>query len=152
MQHQMTDAEQIRTFILAGNATITLVSEKTGKRYTFKVVRARNARNGSRPWFVSVLYGPDNTGDFTHIGTIFQSTTDNDVRMVPRFWTKRGGSQTDPRFAAFRFLLGCLDAGRIAAALQVWHEGRCGRCGRTLTVPESIEAGIGPECAEKMAA
>jgi hypothetical protein len=29
----------------------------------------------------------------------------------------------------------------------VWHEGRCGRCGRKLTVPESIESGFGPECA-----
>jgi hypothetical protein len=30
--------------------------------------------------------------------------------------------------------------------LEVWHEGRCGACGRRLTVPESIERGLGPEC------
>jgi hypothetical protein len=35
--------------------------------------------------------------------------------------------------------------------LEVWHEGRCGRCGRRLTVPESIESGLGPECATKAA-
>jgi len=23
---------------------------------------------------------------------------------------------------------------------------RCGRCGRVLTVPESVESGFGPEC------
>jgi len=28
----------------------------------------------------------------------------------------------------------------------VFHEGACGRCGRTLTVPESIASGFGPEC------
>ena len=32
--------------------------------------------------------------------------------------------------------------------LEVWHEGRCGRCNRALTVPESIASGIGPECAK----
>ncbi len=30
------------------------------------------------------------------------------------------------------------------------HEGRCGRCGRTLTVPESVTEGIGPECRKIM--
>jgi hypothetical protein len=30
--------------------------------------------------------------------------------------------------------------------LEIWHEGRCGRCGRKLTVPESIHNGYGPEC------
>lgn len=34
--------------------------------------------------------------------------------------------------------------------IEVWHEGRCGRCARRLTVPESILIGIGPECAEIM--
>src|SRR5271157_2617898 len=29
------------------------------------------------------------------------------------------------------------------------HEGRCCRCGRELTVPASIHAGMGPDCAEK---
>ena len=29
--------------------------------------------------------------------------------------------------------------------LEVWHEGRCGKCGRKLIVPESIARGIGPE-------
>lgn len=30
--------------------------------------------------------------------------------------------------------------------VEIWHEGKCGRCGRQLTVPESIESGFGPEC------
>lgn len=36
--------------------------------------------------------------------------------------------------------------GVIPPSLEVWHEGRCGRCGRALTVPESIASGIGPVC------
>jgi hypothetical protein len=34
--------------------------------------------------------------------------------------------------------------------LIVHHENHCGRCGRTLTVPESVERGIGPDCLAKM--
>jgi hypothetical protein len=34
--------------------------------------------------------------------------------------------------------------------IDVWHESRCGRCGRKLTVPESIESGFGPECLTKV--
>jgi len=40
----------------------------------------------------------------------------------------------------------------IDKGFALHHEGKCGRCGRKLTVPLSIETGIGPECASKMAA
>lgn len=40
-------------------------------------------------------------------------------------------------------------AGQDLPECEVWHEGRCGRCGRKLTVPESIETGIGPDCAKR---
>ena len=33
-----------------------------------------------------------------------------------------------------------------AAGYKVHHEGKCGRCGRKLTTPESCLRGIGPEC------
>ena len=36
-------------------------------------------------------------------------------------------------------------------SFTVHHEGKCGCCGRSLTVPESIKRGIGPECWSRMA-
>lgn len=36
----------------------------------------------------------------------------------------------------------------IPASVEIWHEGRCCRCNRKLTVPASIELGLGPDCAE----
>jgi hypothetical protein len=33
---------------------------------------------------------------------------------------------------------------------EIRHVGKCGRCGRTLTDPDSINRGIGPDCAEMM--
>jgi hypothetical protein len=38
----------------------------------------------------------------------------------------------------------------IPGMLEIWHEGRCGRCSRKLTVPESLKSGFGPECAGKV--
>lgn len=35
------------------------------------------------------------------------------------------------------------------AGFHFHHVGKCGRCGRKLTTPKSIETGLGPEC-EKM--
>jgi hypothetical protein len=34
----------------------------------------------------------------------------------------------------------------LPECIEIWHEGKCGKCGRQLTVPSSIETGIGPEC------
>lgn len=58
-----------------------------------------------------------------------------------------------PSALAFRWFFKRLSEGRDLGGprgVTVRHEGRCGRCGRTLTVPASIDSGIGPDCAERM--
>jgi hypothetical protein len=52
-------------FALAGNATFTLQSQKTGTRFTFKV---RVAEDNATMSFVSVLIGPDNERDYRYLG------------------------------------------------------------------------------------
>jgi hypothetical protein len=46
----------------------------------------------------------------------------------------------------FKTLLESIAKGALPSGWEFRHEGRCGRCGRTLTVPESIDSGFGPEC------
>lgn len=43
------------------------------------------------------------------------------------------------------------EAARTAATFEALldHQSRCRRCGRPLTDPTSVEAGIGPECARQ---
>lgn len=41
-----------------------------------------------------------------------------------------------------------LDQGSLPESVEVWHEGGCCHCNRKLTVPASIELGMGPDCAE----
>ncbi len=58
--------------------------------------------------------------------------------------------ETAPVKAFLYFYNAVVVAGQLPGTLEVRHEGSCGRCGRKLTVPASIDAGIGPECAGKL--
>lgn len=152
----LSDAVQSLKFLLAGNATITVVSKKTGTRYTFSVKKAKcrvHSGNGrtnlsamnscddckkADMYFVSLLAGPDNTSDFQYLGII----DSNGFRLTGK--SRMNDSSTPVK--AFRFTFENLVACNIPEVLEIWHEGRCGRCGRKLTVPSSIESGFGPEC------
>lgn len=131
-------------FALAGNATFTVVSRVTGTRYTYKVSR----RDDNSPWYiVGVLTGPDNDRSYTYIGSV---GWDRERYPNPRFFPRRG-VEAPPSANAFKWVL---ETGLVNdnawERVDFHHAGRCGRCGRTLTVPESIETGFGPECANKV--
>lgn len=129
----------LKAFILAGNATVTVRSQKTGTRFTFKV---RQPKPDS-PHFVSLMNGPDNEGDFAFIGSVFASGE-------YRHGTRSAISPDAPSAKAARWVVSRVMADKPLDGCEVWHEGRCGKCNRKLTVPESIESGIGPECAKKL--
>lgn len=151
----LTDPEAIEQFIFAGNATFTLVSKKTLKRFTYRVRRADARSNFSaediafRPWFISLLTGPDNDGSFTYLGAVFP------VKQHPGKWTYAHSHKSpltinEPSAYALEWFCWSLATrSPKLSEIEVWHEGRCGRCGRKLTVPESIATGFGPECADR---
>lgn len=135
----MRTAEEIKTFVTAGRAVVTLKSKKTGTRYTYKVRRVPD----SNRFFVSLLSGPDNTSNYSYIGLM----ECNSFRTT----AKSNASDGTPSVQAFKyFCKSVMQQATIPEALEVHHEGKCGKCGRALTVPESIERGIGPECWSKM--
>lgn len=141
------EGERIAQFALAGNATLTLRSAVTGTRFTFKVRLApnqdENTPTSRRTWFVKLLCGSDNNRDYRYIGFIRDGRF---VHGAGRSWT----SSEAPSVIAFGWFARTVLFGQKAfEKLEVWHEGCCGRCGRRLTVPESIETGMGPECAAK---
>lgn len=144
---QIISAALALKFMLAGNAYFTLVSTTTGKRFTYRVVMPKKARTrdaGAQPWYyVSLLNGPDNTSNYTWMGTLIGDGSFKQAR------TKLVGMDA-PSMLAFTWTLKHLRTGRFPDKLDFWHEGRCGRCGRLLTVPSSIAAGIGPECAGRV--
>ena len=133
---QLISNENVAKFVKAGNALITLQSAKTGAHYTYRV---RKAEDGNIH-FVSLLTGNDNTSDYTYIGIL--------TRQGFRITGKSRLTAASTPVRAFDFFTKRID--NIPQDLKVYHEGKCCRCGRTLTTPESIEAGIGPECAKYM--
>ena len=134
--HRFTSASDALSFLQAGNATITAVSIATGVRFTYRVRES----NDGKVLFVSLLNGPGNETDYTYMGIIRGSkfTRTNNSKVT----------QDAPSYKAFCWVHQQLSMDRIPTTLEIWHEGRCGRCNRLLTVPESIAAGIGPECSK----
>lgn len=133
--HRLFDTEDTKRFLLAGNARVTLVSKKTGARFTYRVRQSKD----KRVHFVSLLTGSDNESSYTYMGMLregkFAQTAKSPIEG------------TAPSVKAFFWFHDNLFIeNRIVDTLEVWHEGKCGRCNRSLTVPESILNGIGPEC------
>jgi Family of unknown function (DUF6011) len=142
--HRFTSIEDAKRFALAGNAIITLQSLRSGTHFTFKITQPgfeKQAERGYQPqaiWFVKLLTsGSADEGDFTYLGMI---SSDKQFRL-----TKASRANDDsPSVKALRFFLALK---QLHPELAVRHENHCGRCGRTLTHPESIDLGIGPDCA-----
>lgn len=159
-----------RAWILAGNATFTLVSNRTGARYTYKVRRNKLTTSPGGSYAVLLLTGSDNESNFAYLGALHPR-----LRKVPagpfdieeEIWEFHRGKRSE--YAAesmpittFIWMWRRLEADRpltyditvggagTSGGATLLHAGRCGRCGRLLTVPESIESGYGPECVSKI--
>lgn len=136
----LTDSAAILKFMTAGKATFTLRSRESGVRYTYKMTK----KDGSDDfWFVNRLSGPDNNDDYFYIGYVRQVRGEGFLA----FGAKAGRGH-EISVKAFEWYLCRLQQKpeHAIASVEFWHEGRCGRCNRKLTVPESIESGFGPEC------
>ncbi len=133
-----------QAYCLAGRAVVTIKSITTGTRFTLRIKRDPD----KKPlWFVSLLTGPENDSDYQYMGIITPKGSGYTPGVTTYFnfrvTAKSRIGVTAPSMLAASFLATHFEDPRM----EVWHEGRCGRCGRTLTVPESIASGIGPTCA-----
>lgn len=129
-----TDVQELKTFILAGNARFSVRSEKTMRHFTYK---ARKPSDGQTTFIHRLAFG----GTYVYLGTIFPNGDFIPTRKTSP--SEIGGEA----FIAFDWLWRWLnDRGRMPLNVTIWHEGRCGMCGRDLTDPVSIKAGYGPDC------
>ncbi|WP_419655485.1 hypothetical protein Dvar_45680 [Desulfosarcina variabilis str. Montpellier] len=123
-------------FIKAGKAIFTIQNVETGNRFTYKAKKA----DKDDVWFISVLNGPDNYSNYQYIGCLFG----DDFRLTKKSKITRDA----PSYKAFAWTWTRLQQNNLPFNVEIHHEGRCGRCGRRLTVPSSIETGYGEECAK----
>lgn len=135
-----------KDFILAGNAIFTISSlALEGGHRTYKVCKVE-FEGGHEPfYFAKLLRGPDNTSDYAYMGRVRPETG----KLTA---TNKSPSGVE-KWPAWQYLAGVLMAiwiGEDLEGIDVQHAGRCGRCGRLLTDPRSIELGIGPVCREAL--
>ena len=126
-------------FFTAGRAVFTVDNGK-GQHYTFRIGR----RNENQPLFVGLLTGPNNENSFTYLG-IFKPET-NEIRLTAK---SRYTDETLP-VKVVRWAVKAVAANKIPKGYSIQHAGKCCRCGRTLTTPESVNRGWGPECDKYM--
>lgn len=140
---ELVDPARTVTFLLAGNAHVTFQSRRTGTRFTYRV-RAADPRPGDDrepPHFVAVLTAPDH---YDYLGCVFD-------RRTYKHGKKSRIGEYAPSAVAFGWVWDQLQMGRMHPELAVYHEGRCGKCGRRLTTVESILSGLGPVCGGRSA-
>jgi len=146
-RHQIatTDPQTIERFAKGGNAIITVVSMRSGSRMTYRVAKL------DRIFAIKVLSGPDNSDPklYQYIGKAYLDRQDRFVHGGPK---ARAGVDA-PSVQLFTWFWRNLHAALRGTSntldqCEVWHEGRCGKCGHRLTVPESLATGLGPECSK----
>lgn len=143
----LTDAPTALRFLLAGDARLTIRDEAFGRRFTYRIAapKADTERGGRVTDFTSnvrFVNLADNEDTRQFLGTIFVAD------RVFRTSRKSRVSPDAPSVRTFGEVWGALAGlGQMPVGFSLWHEGRCGRCGRTLTVPASIASGFGPDCA-----
>lgn len=136
-------ADDFVRFVTGGNATFTMVSGRTGARFTY---RSRVAPNDPDMFFVSTLIGADNETDYSYVGFLNRRAVRPGKSVL---CAGKKGNADDVRFRALAYVLDKAFFGALPLDVEIFHAGKCCRCGRTLTTPESIVSGIGPECAKK---
>lgn len=150
-QYQLIEYDDISAFLFAGDALFTLINTHTQNRFTFNITKAKRAyrlQNGRKisidRWFVKLLTGPDNLNSYTYMGKIERNGGYEFFLTQKSLVTEHAQS-----VRVLRWFLNTIERRNLPPSVHIYHEGRCGRCGRTLTVPESIIRGLGPECRKK---
>jgi hypothetical protein len=141
----------VKKFFVAGKAVFTIeVPEafynamKTNPHYTYRIRVKEATDKFPETYFVDLLSGPDNHSNYTYMGILNPETGSfaltSKSKVTDNCWSVR----------LFRRAMACIFEGKTEdverAGFNVHHEGRCGKCGRRLTVPESIKTGLGPIC------
>lgn len=131
-------------YATAGRAVFTIRNARTDGRYTYRVSLALHQRGPVRRYNVAVLTGGP-VEPYAYLGTLLVLASG----VVYHHGRTSAIGPDSPGAVAFAWSWARI-AGHVGHGLpecvEFWHEGRCGRCGRPLTDPESIARGIGPVC------
>lgn len=126
------------------------IENSNGEHRTFSIkTQSKDANFAPGKRVIGLLTGSNNELDYTG----FAFLSDDDEIVVWK--SKRIDASGKPTiFMWYKYILEVLLCGfpntknLDMTRYKVFEERRCMRCNRTLTTPESIQRGIGPECAQ----
>lgn len=132
-------------FVTGGRATFT-VKSVTGEYFTYKVKAYPSEMEMHlefRTYFAYVMTGPDNDASFSYIGIVRPMTGQLVITAKSKF------SRSEKRVAVFLWATDHIwNAKPMPPGYQIKHAGKCGKCGRKLTTPESIDRATWPRMLE----
>lgn len=122
------------------NGTFT-VESPSGEHRTFKITKPKDGK----PRWVMLLVGPDNERSYKS----FALVSDNNSNIF--VFKKNRGTRENPtdyeRYACMLEVMLTTDENWYTEkGMTIKGSRKCARCGRKLTEPESLRAGIGPVC------
>jgi len=142
-RHKISDIQKIKDFIFAGKAIFTIESQDSGVWYTYQMNQAKKNEN---LFFVSVLRGADNLSSYSYMGLVIKEGENFKFTL-----TKNSKYKIDAVCVkAFSFFFTNITRNFIHPKMNFYHMGICGKCGRVLTTPDSVDRGIGPVCAKSV--
>ena len=127
---------EIGSFISAGNALFELNGN------VYKITKHKNFEIGNRTWHVLINVQRDGCSAFGYLGRIKNREFSHSMYSI-------FGPETDCFNVFDHFFLQVVRGKALPASMAFRHMGRCGRCGRKLKDPDSVDRGLGPECAKK---
>lgn len=128
--------QYIRAFLLGGNCECIIENVESGNRYLYKIQVAKDNPN---MFFIKSLTG---------MGDIYAGfLTVKDGEYIYAQGKKGQITDEDKRIKALLYVLS--HAETLRPTILVQHVGRCSKCNRKLTNPESMNRGMGPECFSK---
>lgn len=137
--------------ILGGYSVITLHSLKTGVKFTYRIEQMVDYVHGKPVkkdmYYLNLKTGPDNYTDYSYAGVIQK----NNNKWAFRFTKKSNMTEDSLGVTIFVMLLSKLQQNfevlnTLRTSLKVYHDGSCGKCGKSLTDIISVNTGFGPVC------
>lgn len=122
--------------VFAGQSTFTVANNK-GEHYTFRIEESEGTH------FAKLLTGSNNEADYTYLGILKTSG-----EVVTTRKSKMSKDSVPVKVLAWT-VKRLLEGKEFPEGYSCLHDGSCSRCGRTLTHPDSLMTGLGPECAKK---
>jgi hypothetical protein len=135
MTGKKMNIEDSKKFLLSGLSTFTFLNTKTGNNFRYKI----SISDDGKLFFVSTLIDER----YLYLGTINKN-------LKYSHGTKSKISKDEQTSKVFSWVIERIFNNTLPDYIEVWHEGKCGKCGRKLTTPKSIDNGIGPECIKNL--